>query len=214
MEIKDKTAEGVWKKVLKALLENGADFKDRKERQCREISNMIVTIESSEDIAKPIEILNSLKKWVYPPIEELKASILEKDDIPGYYYHYGARAFCYNGIDQINDFIIPLFKTAPLSKRGVIVFFQPDKDSIVAKKEIPGMLTMNFNIRNSKLNTTTIIRSNDFFYGWPGNVVQCFFLAEYISKELNIPIGTMTTISVSAHIFKDQFEDIKKVLKE
>jgi len=214
MEIKEKTAEQAWKKMLKYVLENGEEFTDRKKRICKETLNITTVIENIEGITKPLEILSSFKRWVYPSLEELKAFMLEKEDIPGYYYHYGSRAFNYSGIDQINQYIIPLLKKEPTSKRGIVVFYGPEKDTLPLKKETPGMVMMNFNIRNKKLHATAIIRSNDLFFGWPGNIVQVYFLTDYISKELNVPIGTLSTVSISAHIFEEQFEDIKKVIGE
>ncbi len=214
MEIKEKTAEKAWKKMLKEVMEHGTEFIDRKGRLCKEVLNIITTIETPDNVTKPIEILSSLKKWVYPSLEELKTFMLEKEDIPGYYYHYGSRAFNYNGIDQVNDYLIPLLKKEPSSKRGIVVFYGPEKDTLPLKKETPGMVMMNFNIRNKKLHVTAIIRSNDLFYGWPGNIVQTYFLADYVSKELNVPLGELTTLSISAHIFEDQFEDIKKVIEK
>src|SRR3989344_934013 len=212
MEIKEKTAEKTWKSILKHVLENGTEFIDGKNRLCKEALNIVATIEDTKDITKPIEILSSFKKWVYPSLEELKSSILEKEDSPGYYYHYGSRAFNYSGINQINDYILPLLKKDPTSKRGIVVFYGPEKDTLPLKKETPGMVMVNFNIRDKKLFTTIIIRSNDLFFGWPGNMVQIRYLAEYVGKELNVPVGPITTISISAHIFEKQFEDIKKVI--
>jgi thymidylate synthase len=214
MDIREKTAEKVWKKMLRAVMENGTEFIDRRGRLCKEVLNIITTIETPENITKPIEILSSFKKWEYPSLEELKAFMLEKEDVPGYYYHYGSRAFNYNGIDQINNYIIPLLKKDSTSKRAILVFYGPEKDTLPLKKETPGMVMINFNIRNKKLHATAVIRSNDLFYGWPGNVVQTYFLAEYVSKELNVPLGTISTISISAHIFQDQFEDIRKIIGE
>jgi len=212
MEIREKTAEKAWKKLLKYVLENGVEFIDRKNRLCKETLNIITVIENSDEITKPLEILSSFQKWVYPPLEEIKNSILGKKDTAGYYYHYGSRAFNYNGINQINDYVIPLLKKDSTNKRGIVVFYGPEKDTLPLKKETPGMVMMNFNIRNKKLHATAVIRSNDLFYGWPANIIHTYFLAEYIGKELNCPIGTITTISISAHIFEDQFEYIKKII--
>jgi thymidylate synthase len=212
MEIIEKTAEKAWKKLLKYVLENGANFKDVNGRICKEALNVVTVVENPENIAKPIEILNSFNKWIYPPIEEIKDSILGKKDIGGYYYNYGARAFNYNGVNQIDDYIIPLLKKDPGQRRAIIVFYGPEKDAMLLKKETPGMIMMNFNIREKKLHATMVIRSNDLFYGWPANIIQGYFLADYISKELNCPIGKITTISISAHVFEDQFEYIRKII--
>lgn len=213
VEIKGKTAEQVWKKLLEHVILEGLEFTDRKGRVCKEAMNVVTVIENPENVSKPMEILNGFQKWVYPPIDEIKDSILGKKDAQGYYYHYGARAFDFNGINQIDDYVIPLLKKTPTTKRAITVFYDPNKDTLPIKKETPGMVMVNFNIRNKKLHTTIVIRSNDIFYGWPANVIQAYCLADYIGKELNVEVGTISTVSISAHIFEDQIEDIKKVVK-
>jgi len=213
MLIKGKTAMEVWKQILDHIIHNGGEFKDRKDRICKESLNITATVETTEGITKPIEMLNKFNKWVYPTPDQIRASILGKDPhVSEYYYNYGQRAFDFNGLNQIDDYVIPLLRKTPTSKRALVVFFNPQKDTIEPRKEIPGVVMMNFNIREGKIHTTMIIRSNDMFHGWPGNIAQAYFISEYISKELNYPIGNITTVSISAHIFNTQFEDIYKVI--
>lgn len=211
-EIIAKNAEDAWEKALRNIYDNGKDFVDRDNRTCREILNLILKIENVKDITKPIEILNSLRKWVYPPYEELEIFILGKKDIPGYYYNYGARAFNFETINQIDDFVIPLLKKDKTSRRATAIFYNPLKDSFLFRKDIPGMIMINFNIRQEKLHITAIVRSNDLFFGWPANIYQVYVLQNYVAKQLGVELGSITTISISAHIFEDQLEDIKKVL--
>ena len=213
MEIRAKTALEVWRKILDKVVEEGGEFEDRKDRLCKEYLNLVAVIETPEGILRPIEILNKFNKWLYPSPEQIKASILGKDpNVSEYYYNYGQRAFDFKGMDQINDYIIPLLRKNPTSKRAVVIIGDPLKDAFIKRKEIPGLSMMNFNIRDGKIHATMVIRSNDMFYGWPGNVAQAYYIAEYLSKELNYPIGTITTVSVSAHIFGNQFQDIYKVI--
>jgi len=212
MEIIAKNAEQAWKKILEYTFENGKDFIDRDNRTCREVLNVILTIKNLKDITKPIERINSFKKWVYPPLEELESFILSKKEIPGYYYNYGARAFNFGPINQVDDFIIPLLKKDKTSRRASIVFYNPIKDSSLFKKDIPAMIMINFNIRQHKLHAISIVRSNDLFFGWPANLYQTYVLLDYIAKQIGVELGTITTISISAHIFEDQFEDINKVI--
>jgi len=225
MEVKDKTASKVWKKALKYILSKGKDFTDKEERVCREILNMTLVIEDpTKDITGPIKILNSFKKWIYPPLEELAKFMLSKKDMPGYYYTYGSRAFNFgsgshnldkkdqNQINQIEEFVIPLLKKDPTSRRATVLFYNPLKDSNLYKKEVPGMILANFKIKDKKLYVTAVIRSNDLFYGWPTSIYQIYILQDYIREKLNLDIGSITTFSVSAHIFEDQFDDIKKII--
>ena len=213
MEIKGKTALEVWRKILDKVLEEGGEFEDRKDRLCKEYLNLVAVIETTEGILKPIEILNKFNKWLYPSPAQIKTSILGKDpNVSEYYYNYGQRTFDFKGMDQVNNYIIPLLRKNPTSKRAVVIIGDPTKDAFINRKEIPGLSMMNFHIRDGKIHATMVIRSNDMFYGWPGNVAQAYYIAEYLSKELNYPIGTITTVSVSAHIFENQFQDIYKVI--
>jgi thymidylate synthase len=195
------------------VLENGHDFTDQHERVCRESLNIMITIKDVSSITAPIEALNSFKKWVYPPLEELENFALSKKEIPGYYYNYGARAFKFNNsMNQIDNFIIPLLKKDSTSRRASVIFYSPEKDSSLFRKDIPGMIMMNFNIRDGKLHATAIVRSNDLFFGWPANVYQTFVLQNYVAKALDIELGSISTISISAHIFEDQFDCIKEII--
>ena len=212
MEIEENNAEEAWKKVLSYVYKKGKDFNDRDNRVCREVLNLVINISDVKSINKPIEIINSFKKWVFPPLEELENFILSKKDMPGYYYNYGTRTFNFNNKNQIDDYVIPLLKKDRTSRRGSIVFYNPEKDSFLFKKDTPGMITMNFNIRNEKLNVTTLIRSNDLFFGWPANIYQVYILQKYVASKIGCELGKITTFSISAHIFEDQFDDIKKII--
>ena len=214
MKIKGKDAAKVWKELLEYVFENGREFVNKKNRTCKEVLNIVTSIEDVSTIMKPMELLNKFNKWVYPPLDEIKNLILSKKDTPSYYYNYGARAFNFNGkgLNQIDDYLIPLLKKNPTSKRGIVVFYGPEKDTLPLKKETPAVIMANFNIRDEKLHTTIVIRSNELFFGWPSNIVQTYFLSDYVSKELNVPLGNINVVSISAHIFENQFEDIKKII--
>ena len=213
VEIKGKTANEVWRKLLASIMKNGESYLDRRNRICKEALNVVATIESVEGITKPIETINKLNKWVYPIEEQIKNFILNKEDSSEYYYNYGERAFNFEGINQVDEYIIPLLKKTPTSKRAIVMFYST-KDSLPLRKEVPGLVSINFEIRNNQLHSTLIIRSNDMFHGWPGNVAQAYYLTEYVANELNCKIGSITTFSISAHIFEEQFDDIKKILKK
>ena len=211
-EIKGKNALEVWRKMLDYIMKNGVEYTDRRKKLCKEALNVTLIVENVEGITKPIEILGKFNKWTYPSLQQIENLITGKDDSSEYYYNYGERAFNYDGFNQVEDYVIPLLKKNPTSKRAFVSFLDPNKDIQTLKKEVPCLVMMNFNIREGKLHSTMIIRSNDMFHGWPGNIAQAYYLTKHIAGELNCPIGTLTTISVSAHIFEEQFDYIKKVL--
>lgn len=212
MEILGNNAFEVWKKALKQIIDYGQEVSDKKGRTCIECLNLMIQIESAKDIEKPIEVLNSFKKWVYPPLDEMKSFILGKKEVPGYYYNYGERAFSSEWRNQVDDYIIPLLKATPESRRAIVVFYNPQKDSFLNKKETPGMVMMSFNLRKNRLNASAVIRSNEMFFGWPGNIYQLYLIQDYICRQVNCLPGKLSTFSISAHFYNDQLDEIKKVV--
>jgi thymidylate synthase len=213
MIVKDSTMDA-WKEALKIALSKGKDFVDENNRTCREVFNLVLRIkEPAADITKPIKILNGFKNWRYPPLEEIGQIMLSNKLAPDYSYSYGPRIFNFQKkIDQINDFVIPLLKENPNSRRATITLWDPVQDSNILKRDTPGLVMIDFKLRNNKLNMTSVIRSNDLFFGWPANIYQLFVLQDFVRKKLGCEIGSLDTFSISAHIFKDQFDYIKKIL--
>ncbi len=60
----------------------------------------------------------------------------------------------------------------------------------------------------------SVIRSNDLFFGWPANIYQVSILQKFVAERIGCELGNIQTVSVSAHIFEDQFDDIKKILRD
>lgn len=203
-----------WKNALSYILQNGEDFVDKDGRQCRETLNLTITIEDPEkDFETPIDIMQQFE-WVYPSKEELESIMLSRENLAGYEFSYGPRMSNFKGKDQLNDFVIPLLKKDSTSRRAIVVLYDPSIDSNIISRNIPSLLYMHFKIRNGKLNLTGMIRSNDLFIGWPGNIYQMFIVQKYVSESLNIKTGSLTTISGSAHLFHEHFEMVEKILKK
>jgi thymidylate synthase len=211
VEFKGDNALAVWREILAHVRDTGEKFTDRRKRTCYEVLNLTATIEDPDTVFRPLDILNKFHKWVYPDLEQIRDSMLSKGE-EEYYYNYGRRIFDLRGLNQLNDYVIPLLKKTPTSKRAILDLYDAYRDSSLIKKETSGMVMMNFNIRDGKLYSTLVIRSNDMFHGWPANLLQAFYLTEYVAKELNYPIGAVSTHSISAHIFKEQLDDVGKVV--
>jgi len=216
MEIIQETAMECWKEALKLILDKGVDFKDENYRVCREILNLKIVVKKPFfETSKPIKTLFGFNEWKYPQLDEISKIMLTDKLESGYSYSYGARIFNFQGkINQLNDFIIPLLKNTPNSRRAVISLWDPVADSSLSNRENPGLMLIDFKMRREKLNLTAVIRSNDVFFGWPANFYQLFVLQDYVKKALNCDFGNITVFSTSAHIFDDQFKFIEKVLKK
>lgn len=212
--IKDSTLEA-WKATLKLILDKGTEIIDKDNRSSKEILNIIIKINNpGQDITKPIEIMKGLKKWIYPELDELEDVFFKKESSFVHYYTYGARIFNYaNTKNQVDDFIIPLLKKDPNTRRAVVVLYHPVVDSKIGIKEIPSLTSIFFKIIDNKLILSTVIRSNDMFIGWPANIYQFYLLQKYVAEKLDLETGSITTISHSAHVFEEYNEEMESVLR-
>ena len=75
-----------------------------------------------------------------------------------------------------------------------------------------GLTLLHFRIIEGKLHISAVIRTSGFFTGWPANIFQLAKLQEFIANTLSMPSGPITTISLSAHLHTDTFEDVEEVL--
>lgn len=212
--IEAETALECWRKCLDFVRKNGVDFEDQNGRNCRQALNIVTTVKRPDiNITEPIDTLNSFKPWKYPKLEEISSVILSSKSSFGYGYSYGSRIFDFDGINQIKDYVIPLLKDSPGSRRAIVDLWNPFVDSSLTNKQVPGLIAIDFKVIDGNLNITGIIRSNDMLFGWPANIYQLFVLQDYVRKKIDAGVGSITTVSISAHIFKDRFDVIDKILE-
>lgn len=215
MELRLPTAMDAWKAALHHIMEKGEDFKDKDKRICKEVLNLSVTINHPEiGIEEPIDTIKKTEKWVYPSKDELVSIIFNELELPLYDYTYGSRIFGYQGVqDQVNDYIIPLLRENPTSRRATVITVDPQKDLNVKNRNAPGLVSLHFKIAEGRLLLTSVIRSNDYLIGWPANVYQLAALQHYIADQLGLQQGPLTTYSISAHVFTEYEEFIEEVLQ-
>ena len=192
----------------------GEEFKDNENRICIEENNLVLTLtDTSSNISEPIEIMIERKKWVYPSKDELSNVMFKEYQAPTYDYTYGGRIFSFGDkIDQVNNFIIPLLKSDPSSRRAIVVIYDPAEDSKIPNKNSPGIIYIQFRIKQGKLHMNCHIRSNDLFFGWPANIYQIYMLQKFIAEKLRVERGNISTVSNSAHVFKEDMEEINRII--
>jgi thymidylate synthase (methanogen type) len=214
MDVSSQTTMEAWIATLKTILEKGENFDDSDGRVCREVLNLSVTIEHP-DVApdEPIDHIKKINKWFYPSKEELSNIIFNQFDLPLYEYTYGSRLFSHQGVlDQITNYLIPLLRQNPYSRRGTVIVIDPSHDMKIRSRNMPGLVSIHAKVDKGKLRFTAIIRSNDMFIGWPANIYQLVSLQRYVAQELQLGVGAITTYSISAHVFLDYEEEIQRIM--
>lgn len=114
------------------------------------------------------------------------------------------------GFDQIEK-IIELLRKDPESRRAVINLNTPNENVIETHDE-PCTICLQFLIRDGKLNCTTVMRSNDIWFGFPYDVAFFTQLQMYIADRLEIKYGTYTHFVVSMHLYDRNKDEVINIL--
>lgn len=203
----------VWIEALKSIIKNGRKITSPV-RPYREISPLLLVVENLEKVKEPLERLQKFEKWVFPSISEIEESVFKRSELE-FEFVLGARLFNFNGaINQIDDYIIPKLKAKLDTRKAVAVVWYPLSDSKISKEFCPAALAFDFKVRGGKLNLITFLRSNDIFFGWPVNIYQFYLLQKYIQTKIRVELGTISTVSTSAHIYEDVLQYAELVIKE
>lgn len=126
------------------------------------------------------------------------------DDGKTLYGAYGPRIK--NGINSI----ISKLKNDSDTRQAVLLFWR-EKDMDQKTKDLPCTLTLQFFIRDNKLNLITSMRSNDIWLGSTNDIFCFTLLQEYISNALNIEIGFYQHITGSLHLYQTNIKNNNKI---
>lgn len=127
-------------------------------------------------------------------------------------YTYGDRLRKSLGIDQIYK-VIQQLKDDVYTTRAVMNLWDAVTDGVSGS---PCLNTIIVKTVNGALCLTAIFRSNDMYSAWAANAMQLRALQEYIRVNVDpmLKLGTLTTISNSAHIYEQALEPATKLIPE
>jgi thymidylate synthase len=148
-------------------------------------------------------------------LQEYISQILE--DAPsqeGIKYTYGQRLRSWFGKDQVQQVIEKLTHDIN-SARAVMSLWDIKEDH--DESNPPCLNHIWVRVVSGELSLTATFRSNDMFSAWPANAMGLRALQKYIysallSSHQSLKLGPLITISQSAHIYDDCFENVSKVI--
>ena len=218
--------------VISEVSENGSTVEPVKnsnnKKSSKELRNFQFSLNNPLDrIAinpnNPLNIISSIGRFVWliaanDRIEDIafyQAKAREYTDngftIPG--SNYGKRIFNpTEGVNQITK-IIELLRDDPNSRRAVIPIWSPNDSTRLKSNDIPCAISITFSIRDNKLHTTLMMRSNNALRLLNVNIFEFSLIGEIVARELDIEYAQYTHYSVSMHVFEDDFDTINKWLK-
>ena len=132
----------------------------------------------------------------------------------GVKYTYGQRLRSWFGKDQIDQCIEKLIKE--IDAASAVMSLWDVEDHI--KGGSPCLNHIWLRVVENKLSLTAIFRSNDMFAAWPANAMGLRALQLHIRDEINsrsdihLHLGPLITISQSAHIYDDTWENVDGLL--
>jgi len=202
-----KTISEGWHRILEVVWYRGEEFASQRGKT-KEIRNLLVRVADPRDR----EISGFPMKE--PELKKYAEQLLSPERA-GFDYTYGERLRSWgegvveHPVDQI-DAVVSLLKKDAGTRRATCVTWIPPKD--LKTSEVPCLILLDFKVRAGVLDATAVFRSNDMFGAWPANVYGLNKVNEYVAKEIKATPGSVSTHSISAHIYEHDYKNVEKLL--
>jgi thymidylate synthase len=135
-------------------------------------------------------------------------------------YHgaYGARLrykFCFDQIERAYN----ILKNNKITRQVTLQIWcpeldMPSDDGEPRAADIPCNVCSMLKIRDSKLEWTQVMRSNDFILGTPHNFVQFTSLQEIMAGWLGLEAGSYHQLCDSLHIYKNDYGSLESSMSQ
>lgn len=107
------------------------------------------------------------------------------------------------GVDQLVNLIEGMQKD-PTGRRHIIIGWNPQQLHEMALP--PCHMYQQYQISEGKLNSSFMMRSWDFLYGAPFNIMGYALLNHAIAKLLKLEPGKLFAVGMDVHLYEDQIE--------
>ena len=119
------------------------------------------------------------------------------------------RNYDHRGRDQI-AWVVERILANPLTRSATISTFQPLTDS----SDIPCVSLLDFFLDSGRLNLVVYAHSIDFGAKGYANLIELATLQLEVAKNVHSPIGSLTMIVKSAHVYATDFDYMQDVLSD
>jgi thymidylate synthase len=126
----------------------------------------------------------------------------------GHARSYASRLFDYGatGRDQL-AWVVERLQQDPASRSATITTFEPLLDS----SYVPCVSMLDFWAPSGSLELVVYAHSLDFGKKAYGNLVELTRLQEHVAGELGLPVGRLTVLVKSAHVYETEFELMERL---
>lgn len=141
----------------------------------------------------------------------MRANFVDRDLVAelGDARSYASRLYDYasTGTDQVR-WVVDRLEDDPTSRSATITTFEPTLDTTY----IPCVSMLDFWIPEHAVDLVVYAHSIDFGSKGYGNLVQLAALQHHVAAELGRPVGALTFIVKSAHVYETEFDYMRGVL--
>lgn len=98
------------------------------------------------------------------------------------------------------------------SRQAVINIFNPPQQKLIDTKDVPCTLSVQFMVRNAKVETIVCMRSSDIWLGLPYDFFNFSMMANILAAQLGCHVGSVIYHLGSSHLYEDNAAQALEVL--
>jgi len=202
--VKENTIGKAWVECMRRVYNCGADFHDE-DVIIKEFPGLLVEITDPQPSDNIVYAHGNgeMIKW-------MERNFLSTEPVFDENLSYGQRLFDYQGINQI-DWVIEKLRNKPETKQAAITLLNAP---IHLNMHIPCVCSLDFKIRDDKLNLYLFCRSQDIAKKMYADSLALLKIVNKISTVLNIEVGKMTSFISSAHIYEEDYDLVKSIIND
>lgn len=187
--------------IVRVIWNNGTRLIDQRGEATREIIGLEVIVMSGKLRAGQTIMMQAEDFAVGVRDDHIAMKKGEEFD-----YAYGERLRRAKQLDKVID----LLKTDPSTRRAYLPIFQPiDNFSEVEK---PCWASLQFIIRNRRLDLIDYFRSNECCIAIPSDMYGAYKLLEYVAEKVGVMPGWIYHYIACAHLRESDYDTIKTLL--
>ncbi|MEH2275285.1 MAG: thymidylate synthase [Nostoc sp.] len=216
--IEGKTIAETWVKIIHRIKTTGTIRPTLHDGQWQELIDLmaIVTDEPNDFYFPEPNYLPFDRSFIDPYTSNILDDISHSEEGVKYTYGQLLRSGFYK-IDQIKEVIKKLVKN--IDSARVVMSLWDVRNDLLLNDSPPCLNHIWIRVVDQELSLTATFRSNDMFSAWPANAMGLRALQKHLWDEVtkqsthHLKMGPLITISQSAHIYDDCFENADKLIQ-
>lgn len=225
MYIKKDTLDGLLRHALEALLTEDRMITAKRGSfkeifgACLHLTNPLARLSRSESKGK---VYSALGEFLWYLSKETRLDFIdyyvpgrfqaESDDQVTVRSGYGERLQAWRGLNQLEN-VVQLLRKHRTSRRATIQLFDAS-DLTERYASIPCTCTLQFLVRDDRLQMFVAMRSNDAYIGLPHDIFSFTLLQEMVARAVDAELGEYKHCAGSLHLYEEHFEAAQQYLNE